>query len=127
MKGFVFTIDFLLSIGIIALALEAFSVPAQGGLMQGYSQMSELGRDYLKLNYAQGFAVTPAQFNSWTSLTVAETQPTASASSAIVRTTAFAYPTACNCIGSCTISSSNSCLSSQESLVNSKKNAWVYK
>lgn len=125
MKGIIFTVDGLLSL-IAILSLYTMFNSFQPSYVQSFNSMRLIGNDYLQLKYQYQTGINPSIFNSLTGFNVVNETPLSSNLS--IHSVFYAYPSICNCSGSCYLvyGVNTSCLSSQSAnQTNSVYNAWV--
>ena len=126
-KGFLFTIDALLGLLVVAAALAAVNALHQQNGLEANS-LEALGRSYLEQKYVAGAPITTAQFKEMTGITASESPATGAL---VAKSSLIAYPgplDGCGCTSSpCNLqnATNDSCLYVQENLAGSLKEVWV--
>jgi len=126
-KAFLFTIDALLGLLVVAAALAAVNALHQQNGLEANS-FEALGRSYLEQKYVAGASITTAQFKDMTGITASESPATGVL---VAKSSLIAYPgplDGCGCTSSsCDLNATtnDSCLYGQENLTNSLKEVWV--
>ncbi|MCX6767809.1 MAG: hypothetical protein NTY90_03730 [Candidatus Micrarchaeota archaeon] len=126
-RAFVFTTDAIASLVIVTVALAAVIALQQSNAVQPIA-LERLGRGYLEANYFAGTPLSAGEFKGLTGFNASESPIQGTV---VARSVLFVYPSVlagCNCSGaSCEVAAgvNDSCLSAQENLGGSMKQAWV--
>ncbi len=126
-RGFVLTIDALLAVGLLVSAFFAIATFTHLHQFTDPSPLQRLGRDYLRLNYAQNAPLSPAAFTRLTGYALSESAPNATASLTVradLRTAG--EPCACP-VYPCSLTSAqaDACTTTIESATLTDHVAWV--
>jgi hypothetical protein len=132
-RGFLLSIDGLLSLALVSAAFmlfAAFSQNISGAEGSAYGGISSLGHDYLVLKYAAGKNVTSDDFRGLVGMNASETP---AQGSIVLHASAVVYPGMCGCTTTaCSINKTSglgggasTCLTNQTPLEPSKKDVWI--
>ncbi|MBI3588503.1 hypothetical protein HY995_05275 [Candidatus Micrarchaeota archaeon] len=100
MRGFALTVDALLSVSFVLLAISAMAMMSQAGPEDAVAaQQDALARDYLALKYGNQIPLTPADFLNLTTKTLDENAPGGGAD--WFKAEYLHYPPILGCRGAC--------------------------